>query len=168
MSIQAAKTFMHSMILSHFTYCLTSWSQANSTILKPLQSLYKQTLKVLDKKPKHFHHCTILLKYNILSWENLTKFINCCQVYKILHGMAPPPLGDFVKLRVTTHRITREVSRGDCIIPLRKSAFSQSAFSVRASLQWNTIPSSIRDINTYSLFRSHLKHWLISNQTCQH
>lgn len=156
------------MILSHFTYCLTSWSQSNSTTQKPLKSLYKQTLKVLDKKPKLFHHCAILLKYNILSLENLIKFTNCCQVYKILHGMAPPPLCDFINLRTTTHRITRGVSRGDCIIPLRKSVFSKSAFSVRASQEWNTIPSSIRDINTYSLFRSHLKRWLISNQTCQH
>ncbi len=60
MSTEAAKVYMHSVSFSHMNYCLTSWSQAKPTTLKPLQSLYKQTLKTLDKKPKQFHHCAIL------------------------------------------------------------------------------------------------------------
>ena len=63
--------YMHSMVISHITYCITSFSQANSTTLKPLQSLYKQTLKILDNKSLHYHHCPILLKYKLLSWDNL-------------------------------------------------------------------------------------------------
>ncbi len=47
------------MIFSHITYCLTTWSQASNTSLKPILSLYKQTLKVLDKKTIHYHHCDI-------------------------------------------------------------------------------------------------------------
>lgn len=48
--LDAAKLYMYSMIVPHFTYCITSWSQTGKTILAPLQMLYKQTLKVLDKK----------------------------------------------------------------------------------------------------------------------
>ncbi len=63
MSTKAAKMFMHSMIFSHITYCLTTWSQASNTSLKPILSLYKQTLKVLDKKTiHHTHHCDIKKK----------------------------------------------------------------------------------------------------------
>ncbi len=61
MSTKAAKMFMHSMIFSHIT-CLTTWSQASNTSLKPILSLYKQTLKVLDKKSVHHDHCDILKK----------------------------------------------------------------------------------------------------------
>ncbi len=32
LTIEAAKLFMHSMIFSHSKYCLTSWSQASTTI----------------------------------------------------------------------------------------------------------------------------------------
>ncbi len=59
MSTKAAKMFMHSMIFSHITYYLTLWSQASNTSLKPILSIYKQTLKVLDKKTIHYHHCDI-------------------------------------------------------------------------------------------------------------
>ena len=42
--------YTHSMVLSHITYCLSTWSHGSTTTLKPLESLYKQTLKILDKQ----------------------------------------------------------------------------------------------------------------------
>ena len=68
--------------------------------------------------------------------------------------------------RTNPCRITRGVTRGDCIIPSRKSAFSQSAFSVTTSQEWNNIPTCIRDLNTYRSFSSNLKQWFIENMTC--
>ncbi len=41
MSTEAAKMYMHSMVFSHIIYCLTTWSQASNTSLKPIESLYK-------------------------------------------------------------------------------------------------------------------------------
>ena len=166
MSLEAAMMYMHSMIFSHITYCLTTWSQASNTALKPLLSLYKQTLKVLDKKPKHYHHCQILTKYKFLNWENLIKYTDSCLMYKILHKLAPPVLRQFVNTGSTA--CTRSAVRGDCILPLRKSAFSQSAFSIKAARDWNLIPTQIRDLQTYASFKVNLKKWLTSSQLCQH
>ncbi len=168
MSLEAAKMYMFSMVISHMTFCLTTWSQASSVTLKPLESLYKRTLKVFDKKSVHYHHCPILKKYNLLSWENMIKYANVCLMYKIIYGLSSPPLGQLVCIRTTDYRLTRGALRGDCIIPLRRSKFSQSAFSVKAAREWNTIPTTIRDLDTYALFRVQLKNWLISTQICQH
>uniref|UniRef100_A0A3P9H9W6 Reverse transcriptase domain-containing protein n=1 Tax=Oryzias latipes TaxID=8090 RepID=A0A3P9H9W6_ORYLA len=99
LSLQAATMFMHAMILSHMTYCLTTWSQANKSALKPLESLYKQTIKVLDKKPIRHHHCDILQKHKLLSWENFIKYTKLCLFYKIIYGLSSPPLSQFVKIR---------------------------------------------------------------------
>lgn len=54
MSTKAAKKFLHSMIFSHITYCLTTWSQA--TLLSNQYSLYIN--KVLHRKFIHYHHCS--------------------------------------------------------------------------------------------------------------
>lgn len=110
-STQAAKMFFHSLILSHMTYCLTSWSNTHKSTIKPLESLYKQALKILDKKPLSYHHCNILQKYRLLSWDNLLKFHHICLVYKIVHGLAPPPLSTYVT--VQSNRSTRGTTRGD-------------------------------------------------------
>ncbi len=50
LSEAAALMFLHSMIFSHLSYCITSWSVTGSTILKPVELLYKKALKILDKK----------------------------------------------------------------------------------------------------------------------
>ena len=84
MSTEAAKMFLHAMIFIHQNYCLTNWSQANLSTLKPLGSQYKhKAIKILDKKTKLFHHCSILKKYQLLSWEDLQKYFNVCCVFKV-------------------------------------------------------------------------------------
>ncbi len=45
MSLEAAKMYMYSMVISHIIYCLNTWSQVSSVTLKPLESLYKRKLK---------------------------------------------------------------------------------------------------------------------------
>ncbi len=167
MSSDAALMYMHSMIISHITYCLTTWSQASITTLKPLESLYKQSLKTLDKKSVQFHHCSILKKYNLLSWDNLIKYVHICLLFKTMHSLSSP-LKQFVNIRTTAHRSTRGGERGDCIIPFKRSKFSQSVFSVKAAREWNSIPSTIRRLHTFGSFQSHLKKWLLTTQHCQH
>lgn len=154
------------MIMSHMSYCITSWALACKTTLKPIETAYKQALKVLDKKPNTHHHCQILKKHERLNWVNTVKYNDSVLVFKIFHGLAPPPLQDFVKRN--SNRSTRAGSRGDCIVPFRKSAFGQAVFSFRASQTWNTIPSTIRELSTLTSFTKHLKAWLVENQNCDH
>ncbi len=100
-------------IFSHIIYCLPIWSLASVTSLKPLQSLYKRTVTILDKKPSIFHHCPILQKYRLLSWGNMVKYSNLCLVYKMIHGLSSPPLHQFVTIRTADHSRTRGAARGD-------------------------------------------------------
>ncbi len=87
---EAAVLFMNSMFIPHITYCMTSWTQTSRYFLKPVEIISKQTLKVLDKKPNSFHHCSILTKFSILSWEHLIQFADLVIIFKILNGFAPP------------------------------------------------------------------------------
>ncbi len=75
--------------------------------MKPPESLYKQALKTLDKKPFRFHHCHILKNYKLLSCENLIMYKNICLECGITHGSAPPPLSDFINFRSAANRATR-------------------------------------------------------------
>ena len=169
LSLDAAKIFMHAMILSHMSYCITCWGQAGVSTLRPLESLYKQTLKTLDKKPLHHHHCTILVKHKLLNFENFRVFANMCMVYKILNGLAPDPLGDFVYARPTNSiRSNRISSTLDCYIPFRRTATGQSALSVRATKQWNTLPDTVRSSSSLGNFKSNLKKMLKAAQLCNH
>ena len=168
LTTNAATLYFNAMIMSHLSYCLTSWAQAPCTTLKSVQSAYHQAIKVLDKKPNSYHHCNCLRNHKLLSWDNLVKFTDACLVYKILHNLAPPPLSAFIKQKTTDDSRTRSAARRDCIIPRRRSAFGQSAFSVRASHTWNRLPTSVRHDDTYHSFKTELKSWLKDNQVCDH
>lgn len=121
----AARMFLDSMIFSRLEYCLTSWSLACTT-RKPIEPLYNKALKVFDKKPLSSHHCNILAKHKLLSFNNLIDFEEACLVYKAFHGLAPPPLNKFIKQRADSSlsaRATRASTRGDCDIRRRRTTF---------------------------------------------
>ncbi len=109
------------------------------TALKPIDQLYKKTVKVFDRKPQSFHLCSILEKYQLLSFENLKVFKTSCLIYRSTNGMAPPPLGDFIKKR-NSETTTRSTIRGDCEVPFRKTTFAQNVLSIgclhMTSLLW--------------------------------
>ena len=154
--------------MSHLTYCLTTWGQTHTTTLQPLAIIYKQTLKVLDQKPNSTHYCTILNRLKLISWEDTIKYKNICLIHKILHNKAPPPLNWFIDQRDPSIQPTRSTTRGDLTVPYRQSTFSKQSFSVIAINNWNSLPSQLRDIHTYSTFTTHLKSWLSENYTCPH
>lgn len=168
LSMKAAKLFLHAMIFSHFSYCLTSWSQANKTILQPLESLYKQALKTLDRKGNSYHHCHIIKKHNMFSFENYRHFADACLVFKVLRGLAPPPLCQFIKQKDKVNRVTRATTRGDCIVQYRQSRIGNTAFSVRATIFWNSLPNELRECNSLSSFKKQLKSWIRDNYNCNH
>lgn len=65
-----------------------------------------------------------------------------------------------------TVRHTRSSSTSDCVIPLRRSAFGLSFFSVKALTSWNTLPEEIRVC--IDLFKLKLKSYLKLTQFCDH
>lgn len=152
-----------------FLYCITSWSQACKTVTKPLESLYKSSLKIHAKKPRHYHHCHVLAKYGILSFENLIIHSNVCLLHKIIYNAYAPPLKKFVTLcSENTARVTRSVTRGECSIPQRRSQFGGSSFSCVAMSQWNVLPTEFILCTNPHTLSCLSKRWLLNKQACTH
>lgn len=164
----AAKLFMNTMILPHLSYCATSWSHTNITTLKPLYVIYKQTVIILAKKPRSYHHCNCIAQQKLLTFDSFLFYADVCLMYKIFHGLAPPPLKQCVIVGKDNIRQTRSSVRGDCSVKLKRTAFGQSVFSVKAAERWNKIPVYIRESSTFNHFKTVLKIWLKQNQICSH
>ena len=162
--VKAALLFFHAMILSHLSYCITVWSQASQTSIKPILSLYKQALKILDQKPIRWHHCLIVKKYNLLSFENFMKLSSLKLIFKCANNLAPAVLCPFVT-KISTRRVaTRGAVNGNCIAAVRKTSFGQSSFSVIGTQMWNNLQTIIKTQAEFKTFNRQLKHWLKENQ----
>jgi len=156
------------MILSHIEYCFTNWSFAGTTVIKPIEQLFKRAIKVFDKKTNSYHHCVILEKYNLLNFESFRNFKSACFVYKCLNDLAPPPLKEFIHRKRDSGHGTRSVHRGDCEVYGRKTTFSQNVLSIKGCQYWNELPVTLREIPTFTAFKGQLKQWLKNNQSCDH
>ena len=156
------------MIMSHFSYCVTVWGQANHSAISGLISLHKQALKVLDRKPMRWQHCKILEKYNLLSFENFLNFSFLKFVFKCMMGLAPDIVSGLVQRNQSRGMTTRGAANGDCRTVLCKSAFGQSAFTVKGPQIWNTLPAQLKQLTDLNEFNWKTKQWLRSNQTCEH
>ena len=166
LSVEAAKAFFHAMIMSHFAYGVTCWSQTSDTTLKPLKLLYKQAAKILDRKDRSHHHCTIYNKSNILNFENFIKHAQITMIHKIVNGQAPPTLNDFVALATnSTLRPTCASTHRNCKIPNRFSNVGQSGL-YRMVTTWNSLPKELKAITSHALFSLQSRQLLLDNQTC--
>ena len=168
LTVSAAKSYLQCMILSHIEYCFTNWSCTGVTTLKPIEQLYKSALKVFDRKPHSYHHCNILQRYRFLSFANFKVFKQVSIIYKTLNGLCPPPLKEFIKRKPDRGLNTRAITRGDCEVPYRVTAFGKNTLSVQGCSIWNDLPLLIRDCLSFPSFKFNLKEWLLDNQTCDH
>ncbi len=166
LTIEAAKLFMHSMIFSHFTYCFTSWSQASTTVLKSIESLYKQSLKIFDQRTNIYHYCNIVQKHHLLIFDNNTHLVDACLIFKILNGYAPPPLCQFITQKDNNGRVTRATTRGDCAVQFKCTTFGRSIFSIRAINYWNTLPTELSSSTNDSTFKYKLKKLFKASHIC--
>ena len=169
LSYQAAKLYMHAMIFSHLSYCITSWSQASPTTLKPIFSIYKQAIKIMDRKPMRWHHCRTVKKHNLFTFENFMDFSVLKLFFKCLNNQVSTLFSELATRRQSSHRAaTRSSTSGDCLVPRHKTSLRQSALSVKGAKLWNSLPIHLKLETNKNAFNKGLKKWLKSKQQCLH
>ena len=106
-----------------------------------------------DVKPSQSHR--------IVSNANL-RFKLACLVHKILNTGHPPYLTELLQYYKPS-RSTRSSASHLLSVPRHNLSFGARTFRVAAPKIWNSIPLHIRQSQTYSSFRRHLKtHYFIS------
>ncbi len=167
-SLKAAKLYMHAMVFSHLSYCVTVWSQVSQLTIKAVRSLYKQTLTILDKKPNRWHHCNIVQKYSLLSFENCIIFSLIKMVFKCVNNLAPEIICPLISKQSSKGITTRGATNQNCTVPKRKTKFAQSTFSVQGTLLWNSLPAELKMQTELHIFQRNLKKWFKQKQVCEH
>ncbi len=138
-SLKAAKLYMHAMVFSHLSYCVTVWSQVSQLTIKAVRSLYKQTLTILDKKPNRWHHCNIVQKHSLLSFKNCIIFALIKMFFKCVNNLAPEIICTLISKQSSKGITRRGATNQNCSVPKRKTKFAQSTFSVQGTLLWNSL-----------------------------
>ena len=118
---------------------------------------------VILARTKRFEHITpVLASLHWLPIKFHIDFKVLLITFKALNGLAPPYLKDLLHPFIPA-RTLRSQNAGLLIVPrVGKCTLGGRAFSYRAPLLWNNLPSDIRGADSLSIFKSRLKSYLYS------
>ncbi len=159
LSNNALQTVIHSLISSRLDYCNTLLAGVPKCVLQKVQYLQNSAARLLSGTRKFDHITPVLKSLHWLPVECRIDFKVLLLTHKALHGKAPVYISELLVFR--QGRKSRSTELNLLFVPKTKCVtFGDRAFSVYAPRLWNTLPLSIRNIDSIDGFKSQVKTYL--------
>ena len=149
---------MRALVLSRLDYANSLLAGCNTGDIKRLETLQNKAARIIFRVPR-LESATPLL--NTLHWLPVKKriiFKTLLYVYKVLYGLAPAYLTQFISL----YTVPREGLRSakDTLrlnVPKTQLKISDGSFSSFGPKNWNKLPVPIRTSQTVATYKTQLK-----------
>ena len=120
-------------------------------------------LRLVENLGPRDHITSALQKLHWLPVPQRITFKLCVLVFLCLHNQAPPYLSSLLVSSVLPGRSSLRSSHNfELIVPRTKLKVSERAFSVSAPRAWNSLPVSVRSLQSLPQFKRALKTHLFS------
>ena len=159
-SLKTAETLVHAFITSKLDHCNSVLFGLPKNLIDKLQAVQNAAARLISLTRKHDHITPVLIDLHWLPVADRIKFKFLLLTFKALHGLAPI----YIQELITTYKPPRTLRSSSHLFLATKlynlKSYGLPSFSVSAPLLWNSMPSSIRDANNISSFKSQLKSYL--------
>ncbi|KAJ8390578.1 hypothetical protein AAFF_G00101840, partial [Aldrovandia affinis] len=126
------------------------------------QLVQNAAARILTRTKKYEHISPVLASLHWLPINYRVDYKVLLLTYKVLHGLAPSYLTDLLHPYNPPCSL-RSQDAGNLVVPrISKNTAGGRAFSYRAPLLWNSLPISVKESDTVSIFKSRLKTHLFS------
>ena len=171
------KNIYYSLVYSHIVYAIHVWGSAGKSELDKIFILQKRAIRLISSKAKRpsipgplastnpmFYKLEIL-KINYIFTHQIAKFI-----YKSLFGDTPENFHEWFKLNCDSHSyntrsnytdINNIVKSNNILIRSTRTSYGLKLIKVDGPKMWNSLPNSLRNINSLKKFVKCLKDYLI-------
>ena len=156
LSLDNAKTLAHAMVTSRLDYCNSLLFALPAKDINRLQRVQNSLARVVTKSPLRAHSGPLLYSLHWLPVNFRIQFKINLLTYKTLSTEQPSYLHDLLKVSVP-NRSLRSNNKKLLTVPRVKSHTGTRAFSSCAPALWNSLPLSLRSIDSKPSFRKHLK-----------
>ena len=152
LDLNARKQYYHSFISSYIDYASTLYDMCSDNTLKPLERIYKRSLKVVLSKSASLAY-EDYLKLSLLPLPLKLQYNKAVMMYKIMNGYAPSPL---------ISRFPKNQSRYTDNILIKKPRLDlfKTSLAYSGSTLWNTLPGDIKNRTSIGSFKSAYKSFL--------
>ncbi|XP_060760437.1 uncharacterized protein LOC132870681, partial [Neoarius graeffei] len=164
MSLHDAEKLVHAFVTSRLDYCNALLSGCSNKCINKLQLVQNAAARVLTRTRKYDHIMPVLSTLHWLPIKFRIDYKILLLTFKALNGLAPQYLSELLLL-YDPPRLLRSKGAGYLLVPrIVKATSGGRAFSYKAPLLWNSLPSSVRESDTVSAFKSRLKTYLFSQR----
>jgi len=125
-----------------------------------LQSVLNAAARLVFSARRSEHVTPLLRDLHWLKVPERIKFRLCVLTHRCLHGTAPPYLAETLQRTsdMSSRRHLRSAATPTLVVPsTRRSTLGDRAFPVAAARAWNSLPSSLRAVQSLTTFRRRLK-----------
>jgi hypothetical protein len=157
LDLNSAVLLANSLVSSRLDYCNSLFYGLPKSSLKRLQRVQNSLARVIIPSCKKYDHIQPVLRE--LHWLPIDKRIEfklATLTFKVLENSQPAYLSELLRRHVPT-RSLRSTGKNLLVIPNIKSANGRRSFSFAGPAIWNSLPESIRNSTSLTIFRKQLK-----------
>ena len=165
MCLHKRKTVIKSFFMSLFNYCPLVWMCHNRSYNNRINQLHERSLRmVYNDKWSSFED--LLRKDGSVSIHVKNIQVLMTEMYKVKNNLAPILLSEVFKLKPTSTYNLRTVGEFE-IRRVRTTNFGTESLSFLGPKLWNTVPLSIRNVETLKEFKSKIRYWIPESCPCR-
>ena len=150
----------NALIFSHMDYSNSLLINLPASTLRPLQRIQNFTAKSILGKTRRDSATEALQQLHILPVRVRSEFKILVLVYKCIHDMAPAYLAEKLSAKQSSYS-TRSAGKQLLNVPRTShKTFADRSFSVAGPTLWNALPEAVKNEQSLSCFKKHLKTYL--------
>ena len=157
LSDRATECLVNSIITSRLDFCNSVLAGITTEQLNRLQRIQNCAARLIMKKRKYDHITPILRELHWLPIEFRVQFKLAVLAFRHFEGTLPA----YLSATLRTYQPSRTLrSSGERLLKLPRvnlKTAGERSFHVTATAVWNSLPGSIRQIQSLPQFKKHLK-----------
>jgi hypothetical protein len=152
-SVDACRTLVCSLVISRLDYCNALLYGTDNNIISKLQRVQNTAARLITRKRKYDSITPVLISLHCRCQYKLLIY-----VYKAQHGKAPSYLQELI----TPYKPNRAFRSENSMLlhPLndvQTKSYDERRFDKAAPTLWNSLPLSLRNVNSLDVFKRELK-----------
>ena len=151
-SLETRKTLYNSLVLPHFDYCSTIWSNVSTKHVVRLQRLQNRAMRCILKAPPRSHIEDMLKTLKWMSIRQRMFYLRMILMWKIVHSSAPDYLSKDLRYSKDEHGYNTSHATSDKLFIPRGHKFS---IWVSGADEWNSLPEVTRKLSNLDTFKKH-------------